>query len=133
MPTRIVSSELDAAADRLADRIEPIMRDAFFRVENLRIQYDEGRWQAILHSITEKLPKRLRNMPMTKDDRMELLGMIDIMDRTVREKGPRETADTLIKALVTLFDLFGGFRHELNLKILDEDGNDITEDIFGRE
>src|SRR4029077_21288792 len=127
---RILSNEMDAAAEKLADRIEPILKDTFFRTEGLVFKFDVGQWETLIAALCEKLPKRLAKLPLSKDDRMELLTVIDGIDRTVRAKGSLETAETMLKALTAMFDLFGSFRGFLKLKIL-QDGVDITEDIFG--
>jgi hypothetical protein len=128
--SRVLPKELDEAATKLADRLEPVMRDTFTRVEGLNIDYDKGQWATILAAITEKLPARLKGIPMTKEDRMEMLTMIDVVDRTVREKGADETAKTLFKSFVAMFDMFDSFRKFMRLSVK-ENGVDVTADIFG--
>ena len=128
--SRILPKALNDKAEYFADRIEPVMRDAFFRMEGLDISYDDGAWEAILAAVTEKLPKRLGTLPISKDDKLELLAMIDAVDRAVIEKGPKATAEMLIKAMISMFDMFDAFRKVLNLRVK-QDGNDITNEIFG--
>lgn len=131
MGKRILSKAMDIAADELATRVEPVLRDTFFRLQDTEFKYDNVKWEVVLAAITEKLPHRLDGMPIDKKDRMDILSMIDGIDRFTRMKGSKQMADTLFKSLVALFDLFEQFRRLINLRVI-QNGEDITDEIFGR-
>jgi hypothetical protein len=128
----VVSNALHAKGVYLGQRIEPLMRDTFLRVQNLDYSYDKAEWGALLYALTEIVPEQIGNMPFSKEDRLEMLAMLDFVDRGLQEKGPEGMADTLFMSFVALFDLFDSFKNALKLRIL-HDGVDITEDIFGRK
>jgi hypothetical protein len=127
---RILPKALDEASEQVVERIEPVLRDSFSRIANLEFQYKRGEWEAVLAAITEKLPGRLSKFPMNKEDRLEMLGAIDFLDRSVRMRGHEETAEGIFRAMVGMFDLFDGFRKFIGLRVM-ENGQDITEEIFG--
>jgi hypothetical protein len=129
---RILSKALDEAAEEVAKQIEPALIDSFTRVANLKFDYNRGKWEAILAAITDKMPSRLDGFPMKKEERMEILGVIDFLDRSVRMRGHNETAEQIFRSFVGMFDLFDGFRRFIGLRVL-EDDKDVTEEIFGAE
>lgn len=128
---RSKSPYLDSVADALADRIEPVLMDEFAHLEGLTFEFDLNQWKALLLAVTEKIPGRLKGLDMEKEERLELLGVIDFLDRSVQSRGAEETAKTLFMTVVAMTDLLSSFRNFVHLKVHDRSGNDITEDVFG--
>jgi hypothetical protein len=128
--SRILSKELDEAADRIVDRIIPVMRDSIARAHGLKFTYSLGQWEAIFAAVTEKLPSRIKEFPLSKEERVELLGAIDMLDRGAQQKGRKETLEMIMRSLIGMRDMSSGLVRFLKMRVMDEDGNDITEEVF---
>lgn len=129
--SRILSKALDEASEHLADKITPVLMDTFQRLEGLTFDYDRGNWETVMAAITEKLPQRLGKMPMSKQDRLEILSAVDFLDRSVGLRGNEPTAQAIFKSVAGMFDVFDSFRKFVGLRVKDVDGQDVTEDVFG--
>ena len=127
---RRLSPEADEAASALAARIQPVLIETFVRISGLTVTYDKGQWEVVLAALTDKLPAMLDSLPLNRKERIEMLGIIDFVDRSTRTRGHDEVAATLLRALMALSALFASFRRLMKVRVSGPDGSDVTDEVF---
>ncbi len=129
MSERILNNEMDEAAERLVNKIRPILTDAMARAAIMTFTYDEEKWNILMTAMTVKLPHMLKDMPLNKESRMEVLGLLDFLDRGMQQKGNEETAKSLFTVLVMMADFSAIFRNYIQLRAY-EGLEEITHEVF---
>ena len=122
-----------ARHETLASAVIQRLVDAILRARPLEFKFDRERVHELAVVMLDFMPQRLKELPLTQEERTHALMVFEMVGRSFLDATEDNTSFTeSLLAVVVLLDLLAEGRKFAKLHVIDTDGEDVTDDIFGK-